>query len=119
MQKNNEIRLKRHLSMPTTEINTFIANSDTIGAVAKGIYLTILADIVIAEHFNHKITAPMLSADFHKVSESQITEALMTLAQEGLLYRDECGEWCINTFDNERELIEIQKLETLFRENRQ
>lgn len=118
MQNNNEIRLKRHLSMPTTEINTFIANSDTLGAVAKGIYLTLLANIVIAEHFNRKIDAPMLSANFHKVSESQITEALMTLAQEGLLYRDECGEWYVNTFDNRRDSIEIQKLEALFSENR-
>lgn len=115
-----EITLKKKLSMPETEINTFIGVSDTIGAVAKGVYLTIISTINAMEHYGKSITDDdlyfLFSAGFHRITEQQMTEALMILAEEGLLNRSvEDGEWCINSFDNDRNTIELQKLESLFK----
>ena len=119
--ENEEFRLKKDLSMPDTQCNTFIALSDRIGATAKGIYLSILAHIQHAEHYGYEFDLDnehcIWGCEYHKITKNQFHEALLVLAQEGLLGRDENGEWWINTWNNEREKQEMYKL-SLFKKNR-
>lgn len=106
--------LKKRLSMPPIECNTFIGCSDTLGAVAKGVYLNVLAHIQICEHYERDISNLDLvfDASFHRITQEQMAEALAVLAEEGLLYRNDMGEWCVGDLDNEREIKAAHSLKT-------
>ena len=118
-KKDWDAILVKKLSMPPVECNTFTACSDTLGAVAKGVYLNVLAHITLCKHYGKDISNLDFVFDysFHKITPEQMAEALVILAEEGLLYRDENGEWCVCEKDNELEFDKAHPLKTnsLFR----
>ena len=102
--KKMQVILRKNLTMPPVEINAFIANRDTLSATAKGIYVSLLAHILITKEHGREIDDRdidiWLDSGFNKITESQMRDALANLASEGLLYKDEYGEWVICDLDN-------------------
>lgn len=99
-----QVILRKKLTMPPVEVNAFIANRDTLSATAKGIYVSLLAHILLSQEYGREIDDRdidiWLDSGFNKITESQMRDALANLASEGLLYKDEYGEWVICDLNN-------------------